>query len=153
MTSAVPQGSVLGPVLFSIVINDTDSGIKHTLSKFAEDMKLSGAVGTREGRDAIQGSLDKLEKWVFENLMKLKNSKCKVLYLGCGNPKHRHRLGDELIESSPVENKLGVLVNKKLDVTQPCTLLAQEANCIMDCIQSRMGNRIGRGFFPSALVW
>lgn len=46
----------------SVVINDMDSGIKHMLSKFAEDMKLSGAVGAREGRDAIQGSLDKLKK-------------------------------------------------------------------------------------------
>ena len=78
-------------VLFNVFINDFDSETECTLSKFADKIKLNGAVDTPEDWDAMQRDLDKLEKWTRVNLMRFNKEKCKVLHLGRSNSCYQYR--------------------------------------------------------------
>jgi len=90
MDSGVPQGSILGPLLFIIVINGIDEGIVSDLLKFADDTKIVGKAGTRESVNKLRADLLVLynlsEKWQ----MKFNTEKCKVMHIGVNNLKEEY---------------------------------------------------------------
>lgn len=92
-------------MLFNITIKNLDSEIECTLSKFADDAKLIGAVETTEGRGAVQRDLGMLETWAHENLMEFSKAKCKLLQVDWSNPR--------CVQSSPAEKNLGAQVEAK----------------------------------------
>ncbi|KAF4801112.1 hypothetical protein TURU_037527 [Turdus rufiventris] len=120
-----PQGFILGLDVFHIFVSNVGSGL---LSQFAGNTKMCGAVNMLEGRDVIQRSLDSLEGHVCVNLMNFNKAKCEIQQLSWGNPKHKHSLDSEWIESSLEEKDLGVLVDVELNMTWQCALAAQKAN-------------------------
>jgi len=154
VTNAVPQGSLLGPVLFNIFTNDLDRGIKCTLSKFADDTKLSGVVNVPEGWHAIQRDHERLERWAHVNLMRFNKNKSGVLQLGRGHPWNPYDWRMKGLRADLLRRTLGCWLMKKLDMSHQRVLAAQKANHTLDCMPSSMGSRAREGILPlcSALV-
>ena len=82
--SGVPQGSVLGPTLFTIYVNDLLLAIGQSCKAYADDTKLLGDVTERSCRVKLQSDLDTTVDWTDKWLVDLHDTKCKVMHLGKG---------------------------------------------------------------------
>ncbi|PKU43588.1 hypothetical protein llap_6109 [Limosa lapponica baueri] len=86
--------------------------------------------------------------------MKLNKGKHRVLHLGRNNPMHQYRLEVDLLESSPVDKDLEVLVENKVTMSHQCVLVDKKANGILGCIRKSVASRLREVILPlySALV-
>src|SRR3989441_3177813 len=92
VTSGVPQGSVLGPILFLLFINDLDEGIINRILKFADDTKVIGRVGTQDQIMELRQDIEKLIDWSMDWQMMFNVEKCKVMHLGNKNLKASYEM-------------------------------------------------------------
>ena len=82
--SGVPQGSVLGPLLFLIFLNDLPDWVVNGISMFADDTIIWRGIYTVEDKESLQDDLDKLMSWSEEWLLKFNPEKCKLMRIGHG---------------------------------------------------------------------
>ena len=119
--SGVPQGSVLGPVLFLIFINDLDSAAteKQTIKKFADDTKVMQVIETAEDAAELQRCLDRLCDWARTWGMAFNESKCHMMHVGLRNPGHVYYMNGVRLEASEKERDVGVTISSSLKLAQP----------------------------------
>ena len=134
--SGIPQGSILGPVLFTIFINDLPDNIESTCKVFADDTKI---YNTPRNNDIIQRDLCKLEDWSHKWQLHFNTAKCKVLHIGKTNPEmdYKMKLGDSHISISKCEQEkdLGVTFDKYLSFDVHINNAISKANKMLGLVK------------------
>ena len=82
VSSGVPQGSVLGPIMFLLCVNDMPIGINSYMNMFADDAKIMRKVKNLEDCNKLQEDLDKIYEWSVKWQMEFNISKCHVMKMG-----------------------------------------------------------------------
>ena len=131
--SGVPQGSVLGPLLFLIFINDIDeaAGLVKYLNKFADDTKLGHCVNSDEDHKSLQQTIDNLLKWSKDWSMEFNVGKCHILHLGRSNARHQYTMGSRVIQPADKEKDVGILITDNLKPSQQCVEASRRATTIL----------------------
>ena len=133
--SGVPQGSVLGPILFLVYINDLPSNILANIKLFADDSKLYKGIKHISDAEKLQDDLDTLYEWTQVWGMKFNSSKCHVIHHRKNNPKYIYHLNGHLIHPSKCEKDLGVLISDTLQPREHIIKCVKKANKILAMIR------------------
>jgi len=112
--SGVPQGSVLGPILFVLYINDIDEHINRKILKFADDTKIYHTVNSLKAIDSLRADLHNLVSWSVDWQMLFNIDKCKVMHLEYNNPKVHYVMRTCQLPTATEERDLGVIVSEDL---------------------------------------
>ena len=105
-------GSVLGPLLFLLFINDLPESMKKEIKIFTDDVKM--VVDPMRNQN-IQSDLQFLFLWESIWLLKFNIEKCKLLHVGKNNPKNNYMFLDIILNTCCYEKDLGVTFNEKLN--------------------------------------
>ena len=139
VTSGIPQGSVLGPVLFVMYINDMPSEVHNPIRLFADDTKIYTVSDTAESTLSLQEDLENLQNWSNRWLLNFHPEKCHVLKLGRKKSDAEYKMngknGEVILEESVYEKDLGVLIDNKLGFSEHVAHITKKANRIVGIIR------------------
>ena len=127
VVSGVPQGSVLGPILFVLYINDLPENVRSNVKMFADDTKLYRHVLGEDDKQLLQEDLNALQKWSETWLLRFNASKCKRMHMGNTNDGTNYHLGDEQIPHDTEEKDLGVYITENCKSSKQCAAAASKA--------------------------
>ena len=117
--SWVPQGSVLGPILFVIFINDIADAITSHKKLFADDTNIFSIINSNLDSIQLQNDINSVVEWCRLWLMRLNEAKCKVMHIGNQNKQYPYTIdtngGNQLIIVKTTRKKdLGVVITNDL---------------------------------------
>jgi len=140
VVSGVPQGSVLGPVLFLTYINDMPDNIESTLKMFADDTKIYLQTNTEEQCRSLQEDLGKLTKWSETWQLRFNTDKCKTMTLGNVSIEYVYNMDDgngkiAELSTTSVEKDLGIFIDNKLNFKHHICSAVTKANQICEIIR------------------
>ena len=138
VTSGIPQGSVLGPLLFVLYINDLPDVVQSNILLFADDTKIFQKIDSKEDALLLQKDIDELQLWSDKWLLRFNIDKCHVLTLGkFSNIQHTHRylLYEAELEHVFEEKDLGVIVDMEMTFEEHIASKVKKANGIMGLIR------------------
>ena len=155
--SGVPQGSVLGPVLFLIYVTNISDHISNFTSLFADDTKLFSHILDDHSTTSLQEDIDKLNFWAENMQMSFNLSKCHVMHLGSNNSKHQYSMyKSSHTYSKPAgtaykltfydltdvteETDLGICIDDKLSFSNHITVKLSKANKMLHVIKNTFKN-------------
>ena len=131
-TSGIPQGSVLGPILFLIYINDLPEIVNSAVKLFADDTKVYREIASNEDCDILQQDLNNLSRWTDTWLLRFNAAKCKSMHLGRKNIQHKYYIKEEdktiEVEQISIEKDVGVTFDNDLKFSEHIAICVKKAN-------------------------
>ena len=128
VTSGIPQGSVLGPILFTIFINDMPDSINSLIKLFADDTKLFKAIESLDDVDIIQNDINELYAWSKKWQLPFNINKCKVLHFGKSKNHHLYTMNNSQLTIENSEKDLGVLFDTDMNFKHHIKTIINKAN-------------------------
>jgi hypothetical protein len=128
----VPQGSVLGPLLFTLCTSDLLARLQCPFAAYADDVKIFSSSNECTDINKLQIDLNFVTEWSDQWCVPLNPDKCSVMYLGFNKPKKLYQLGNRDITVVENQNDLGVLVNNKLNWGNRSAKAARISNSPLD---------------------